>query len=54
MGSGGPATSRRRSPWVPCVSNDEGRILLIQRSDSGSRLYPTGWADVGYSAPRWR
>ena len=31
------------------VSNDEGHILLIQRSDSGVWLYPTGWADVGYS-----
>jgi ADP-ribose pyrophosphatase YjhB (NUDIX family) len=33
------------------VANDEGEILLIQRSDSGAWLYPTGWADVGYSAP---
>jgi ADP-ribose pyrophosphatase YjhB (NUDIX family) len=32
------------------VGNDEGQILLIQRSDSGVWLYPTGWADVGYSA----
>ncbi len=31
------------------VSNDAGEILLIQRSDSGVWLYPTGWADVGYS-----
>jgi ADP-ribose pyrophosphatase YjhB (NUDIX family) len=33
------------------VVNDENEILLIQRSDSGVWLYPTGWADVGYSAP---
>ena len=32
------------------VGNDEGRILLVQRADSGIWLYPTGWADVGYSA----
>lgn len=31
------------------VGNDEGEILLIQRSDSGIWLYPTGWADIGYS-----
>jgi ADP-ribose pyrophosphatase YjhB (NUDIX family) len=32
------------------VGDDEGRILLVQRADSGVWLYPTGWADVGYSA----
>ena len=32
------------------VGNDDGEILLIQRADSGRWLYPTGWADVGYSA----
>jgi ADP-ribose pyrophosphatase YjhB (NUDIX family) len=26
------------------------RVLLIRRADSGVWLYPTGWADVGYSA----
>ncbi|MCL5077197.1 MAG: NUDIX hydrolase N-terminal domain-containing protein [Actinobacteria bacterium] len=31
------------------VGNASGEILLIQRSDSGVWLYPTGWADVGYS-----
>jgi len=31
------------------VANDQGEILLVQRSDSGIWLYPTGWADVGYS-----
>ena len=31
------------------VSNDEGEILLVQRADSGVWLYPTGWADIGYS-----
>jgi ADP-ribose pyrophosphatase YjhB (NUDIX family) len=32
------------------VGNDNGEILLIQRADYGVWLYPTGWADVGYSA----
>ncbi|MET0911541.1 MAG: NUDIX hydrolase N-terminal domain-containing protein, partial [Ilumatobacteraceae bacterium] len=31
------------------VGNDEGKLLLVQRADSGIWLYPTGWADVGYS-----
>jgi ADP-ribose pyrophosphatase YjhB (NUDIX family) len=32
------------------VGNDAGELLLVQRWDSGVWLYPTGWADVGYSA----
>ena len=32
------------------VHNDHGQILLIQRADNGHWLYPTGWADIGYSA----
>lgn len=32
------------------VGNDDGELLLIQRADSGVWLFPTGWADVGYSA----
>ncbi len=31
------------------VGNEAGELLLIQRADSGVWLYPTGWADVGYS-----
>ena len=31
------------------VYDDQRRILLVQRADSGVWLYPTGWADVGYS-----
>jgi ADP-ribose pyrophosphatase YjhB (NUDIX family) len=31
------------------VGNDEGEILLVQRSDNLIWLYPTGWADSGYS-----
>src|SRR5512142_3366754 len=30
------------------VGKEGGEILLVQRSDSGIWLYPTGWADVGY------
>lgn len=32
------------------VGNDRREILLVQRPHSGIWLYPTGWADVGYSA----
>ena len=32
------------------AGNDKGELLLVQRADSGVWLYPTGWADVGYSA----
>lgn len=32
------------------VGNDAGELLLVQRADSGVWLYPTGWADIGYSA----
>ena len=31
------------------VYDEQQRILLVQRADSGIWLYPTGWADVGYS-----
>src|SRR2546421_4850563 len=31
------------------VGNNRGEILLVQRADSGVWLYPTGWADIGYS-----
>ena len=32
------------------VGNDDGELLLVQRADNGVWLYPTGWADIGYSA----
>ena len=32
------------------VANDDDELLLIRRADSGMWLYPTGWADVGWSA----
>jgi ADP-ribose pyrophosphatase YjhB (NUDIX family) len=31
------------------VGNERGELLLVQRADSGVWLYPTGWADIGYS-----
>lgn len=31
------------------VGNERDQILLVKRADSGIWLYPTGWADVGYS-----
>ena len=31
------------------VGNEAHEILLVQRADSGIWLYPTGWADIGYS-----
>ena len=31
------------------VGNANGEVLLVQRKESGVWLYPTGWADVGYS-----
>jgi ADP-ribose pyrophosphatase YjhB (NUDIX family) len=46
-GVGGYITPRVAVAAV--VGNDEGEILLTQRSDSGIWLYPVGWADVGYS-----
>lgn len=32
------------------VGNDSGEILLVKRAPSGVWLFPSGWADVGYSA----
>jgi ADP-ribose pyrophosphatase YjhB (NUDIX family) len=32
------------------VGNENDELLLVKRADSGVWLYPTGWADVGYSA----
>ena len=32
------------------VGNQRNELLLVQRADSGVWLYPTGWADIGYSA----
>mgnify|MGYP001208104419 CR=1 FL=1 len=34
---------------MPKPAPKSGEVLLVQRADSGIWLYPTGWADVGYS-----
>lgn len=49
VGSGVPGYVTPKVAICAVVGDDQGRLLLIQRSDSGVWLYPTGWADVGYS-----
>jgi ADP-ribose pyrophosphatase YjhB (NUDIX family) len=51
VGSGIPGYATPKVAVGAAVANDEGELLLIQRADSGVWLYPTGWCDVGYSAP---
>lgn len=50
VGKGVPGYVTPKVAVGAVVGNDEGQILLIKRADSGVWLYPTGWADVGYSA----
>ena len=50
VGKGVPGYVTPKVAVGAVVGNDAGELLLIQRSDSGVWLYPTGWADVGYSA----
>ena len=49
VGSGVPGYVTPKVAVGAVVGDDRGRILLIQRADSGVWLYPTGWADVGYT-----
>jgi ADP-ribose pyrophosphatase YjhB (NUDIX family) len=49
VGRGVPGYTTPKVGIGAVVANDDGKLLLIQRSDSGVWLYPTGWADVGYS-----
>ena len=49
IGEGVPGYVTPKVAIGAVVGNDEGEILLVQRADSGVWLYPTGWADVGYS-----
>src|SRR2546423_2180908 len=49
VGQGVPGYVTPKSAVGAVVGDDEGRLLLVQRKDSGWWLYPTGWADVGYS-----
>lgn len=50
VGSGVPGYVTPKIAIGAVVGNDGGEILLVKRADSGVWLYPTGWADVGYSA----
>ncbi len=50
IGEGVPGYQTPKVAVGAVVGNDEGQILLVQRADSGIWLYPTGWADIGYSA----
>jgi len=49
VGEGVPGYVTPKVAIGAVVGNDRGEILLVQRADSGIWLYPTGWADVGYS-----
>ncbi len=49
VGHGVPGYVTPKSTVGALVGDDDGRLLLVQRADSGIWLYPTGWADVGYS-----
>lgn len=50
VGSGVPGYVTPKVAVGAVVGDDQGRILLVKRADSGIWLYPTGWADIGYSA----
>ncbi len=50
VGQGVPGYVTPKVAIGAVVGNDQGEMLLIQRADSGVWLFPTGWADVGYSA----
>lgn len=49
VGKGTPGYVTPKVAVGAVVGNDEGELLLLKRGDSGLWLYPTGWADVGYS-----
>lgn len=49
IGVGVPGYVTPKTAVGAIVGNESGEILLVQRKDSGIWLYPTGWADVGYS-----
>ena len=50
VGRGVPGYVTPKIAIGAAVGNDKGELLLVKRADSGVWLYPTGWADVGYSA----
>src|SRR5215471_6938990 len=49
VGEGVPGYVTPKVAVAAIVGNDDEQILLVQRADSGVWLYPTGWADIGYS-----
>lgn len=49
IGEGVPGYVTPKVAVGAIVGNDAGEVLLVKRPDSGIWLYPTGWADVGYS-----
>ena len=49
IGEGVPGYVTPKVAIGAVVGNESGEILLVHRADSGVWLYPTGWADVGYS-----
>lgn len=49
VGEGVPGYVTPKVAVGAIVGDDDGRILLVKRRESGVWLYPTGWADVGYS-----
>jgi ADP-ribose pyrophosphatase YjhB (NUDIX family) len=50
VGEGVPGYVTPKVAVGAIVGNDAGEMLLVKRADSGFWLYPTGWADIGYSA----
>jgi len=50
VGEGVPGYVTPKIAIGAIVGNHDGELLLVQRADSGIWLYPTGWADIGYSA----
>ncbi|MDH4169774.1 MAG: NUDIX hydrolase N-terminal domain-containing protein [Acidimicrobiia bacterium] len=49
VGHGVPGYVTPKATVAALVGNERGELLLVQRADSGIWLYPTGWADIGYS-----
>ena len=50
VGDGVPGYQTPKIAIGAVCANEAGELLLVQRADSGIWLYPTGWADIGYSA----
>ena len=48
-GKGVPGYVTPKTAVGAVVGNEAGEILLVQRAGTGVWLYPTGWADIGYS-----